>query len=1135
VALRGAPRRRQRGAPVVLVVHRSNRADVLAHALGDVVASAPLPPLQTERVVVHGRRMAGWLSMRLAERFGVWSGAQFPFPRRFVTQLMELALPGHTDALLLDERDSLQWLVLPQLDRRLDDPAFAELRRYCRDEPGARSGHAGRGDPSARNEATLRRFGLAAKIAGLFDRYLVHRPEMVLHWERGGSIDDWQAILWRDVVAARGGEHFAALLESAVARLRRGEVVGLPPRVSFFGIASLPPSYLQLVAALAEATDVHLFVPSPSMVWWAEIRSQRRRAAPVDLEDAPDEGHPLLASLGTLGRDFQRLLESDCAYVEPPVDLYREPAADTALGVVQGDLLHLRARGGDPLGRVGEPALPLDDADASIAVFSCHSRLREVEVLHDRLLALLAADPTLQPRDIVVYLTDVDGYAPLVEAVFERDREDATQIPFSIADRSPRACNPTIEAWLRILALVGSRMTASAVLDLLALEPVAARFGFTPDDLDTIARWVDGSGVRWGIDGAHRGTHGQPELEATTWRFGLRRLLLGHAMPGGGRTSFAGVLPFDEIEGQRTELLGRLVAACETLFGLAASLATPRSVATWQIDLEVAIAAVLAARPGGHWELDDIRQAIAKVARSAAAARFEGEVPLTVMRDAVVACLDDGATVRGSANTGVSFAALQPMRAVGSRVVVVLGLQDGVFPRADHGVDFDAMRQTPRPGDRSLRDDDRYAFLEAVVAAGERLLLGYVGQSSQDDRDLPPSVVLAEFLDVLGAAFFVPGTEAASPGARAAAVRRRLVVRQPMQPFSPRNFGADPDPRLFSYSVPYYEGARTLASNVRRERAVLFTEALPPIDPAIPVELDRFVKMLQLPQAQLLRRRLDVELKDWSRERTDREPMELDQLEQWQLGEELLRLRLDGVEDDRARELLAQAGTLPLGSMGKATFSTLAASVEPLVQSTLELRGGLPLPAREVTLDVGGMTLVGHLRHRHERGLAITHFGRLSAKHLLELWVLHLVATAIDPDAAHEAVVIARASAEDDGAAAVVRFAPVADPRPILADLAALYRDASSEPVLLFPKASFAYYERLEETGDPDAALGAARSVFGSNAGGDGKEPAVQRIFGDHDPLAPGYSLFERPMAGGDFAALAVRVFGPIFAHRRSR
>ena len=221
--------------------------------------------------------------------------------------------------------------------------------------------------------------------------------------------------------------------------------------------------------------------------------------------------------------------------------------------------------------------------------------------------------------------------------------------------------------------------------------------------------------------------------------------------------------------------------------------------------------------------------------------------------------------------------------------------------------------------------------------------------------------------------------------------------------------------------------------------------------------------------------------------------------------------------------------------MGKATFSTLAASVEPLVQSTLELRGGLPLPAREVTLDVGGMTLVGHLRHRHERGLAITHFGRLSAKHLLELWVLHLVATAIDPDAAHEAVVIARASAEDDGAAAVVRFAPVVDPRPILADLAALYRDASSEPVLLFPKASFAYYERLEETGDPDAALGAARSVFGSNAGGDGKEPAVQRIFGDHDPLAPGYSLFERPMAGGDFAALAVRVFGPIFAHRRSR
>lgn len=1098
-------------------MHRSNRADVLAHALGDVVAEHPLSPLQSECVVVGGRKMAGWLSMRLAERFGVWSGAQFPFPRRFVAQVMRWTVPERATKLALDERDGLQWLVLPQLDERLAEAGFVDLRRYCKDDPTG-----------------LARFGLAAKIASLFDRYLVHRPEMVLQWERGGG-EDWQAVLWRDVVAARGGDHFAALLEVCVERLRSGTPPAgpdaLPQRVSFFGIASLPPSYLQLLGALARAIDVHLFVPSPSMVWWAEIRSSRRRAAPASPEAAPDEGNPLLASLGTLGRDFQRLLESECEYDERPEDLYREPANDTVLGTVQADLLHLRARGTDAVAPGGEPAKAIADDDDSIAVFSCHSRLREVEVLHDRLLALLADDPTLQPRDIAVYLSDVDGYAPLVEAVFERERDDPTQIPFSIADRSPRACNPTLEAWLRIMALVGGRMTASEILDLLALAPVAARFGFAADDLDLIASWVDKSGVRWGIDAAHRASHGQPAIDETTWRFGLRRLLLGHAMPGAD-TSFAGVLPFDDIEGQRAALLGRLVAACETLFGLAARLAAPRSVGAWHVDLEAASAAVLAGRAGAHWELDDIRQALARVARSAAAAAFDGEVPLSVVRDAIVSCLDDAAVARGSANTGVAFAALQPMRAIPSRVVVVLGLQDGVFPRADHGVDFDLLRRTPRPGDRNLRDDDRYAFLEAVVAAGEHLLLGYVGQSSQDDRDLPPSVVLAEFLDVLGAGFFVPGTEALPPAARAKALRRRLVVRQPMQPFSPRNFGAGDDPRLFSYSTPYFEGALALAASGRRDRAALFTAALPAIDPAIPVELDRFVRMLQYPQGELLRRRLDVDLEDWSRERTDREPMELGQLDLWRIGSELLRLRLEGTGDDRCRDLLRQSGVLPLGSLGEATFAALAVTVDPLVRATLEHRGGAAVVPRDVDLQLGDVRLLGHLRHRHERGLAVTHFSRMSARHLLELWVLHLVAGAMDPGTtATAAVVIARG--DTDGVASIVRFAPVAQPLPILERLAAFYRAAMCEPVLLFPKSSMEYCRKLGDSGDPDQALAAARAQFATSMGGEARDEAVLRIFGDHDPLAPGYSLFDRPMAGGDFATLAVEIFGPLFEHWR--
>src|SRR5262249_4103573 len=150
---------------------------------------------------------------------------------------------------------------------------------------------------------------------------------------------------------------------------------------------------------------------------------------------------------GALGRDFQGLLEQVGHYLEPPSTCFVEPEGTGMLARLQSDLLHLRARGHDPLGRPTEPALPIAEDDASITVFSCHSPLRGVEVLPERVLDLLAADPTLEPRDIVVQLADVDEYAPLVEAVFERDREDPSFVPYAIADRSARAENPTLEAW----------------------------------------------------------------------------------------------------------------------------------------------------------------------------------------------------------------------------------------------------------------------------------------------------------------------------------------------------------------------------------------------------------------------------------------------------------------------------------------------------------------------------------------------------------------------------------------------------------------------------------------------------------------------------------------------------------------
>ncbi len=1106
----------------MLVIHRSNRIEVLADEIAQVLADprgAPVDPLAPETIVVPSRGMSVWLAMRMAERFGVWAGAEFPFPRRFMARVLAAVLGPQADPVLADERHRLPFFVLPQIERHIDTPAFAELRRYCRDDVSG-----------------LARWQLAVRMAGLFEQYLVLRPEMLLAWERGEG-DDWQAELWRATVGARGDQHFARLFDAAMNTLAgAAPALGhLPARICVFGIASLPSTYLRLFDALARHRDVHFFIPSPSRAWWSDIRSARdrlRRSAREGSPSAPppEEGNPLLASWGTVAREFQALLESQTAYVDAPGDLYRDPSGTGMLATLQADILDLRWRGSDPLGRGTEPPRVLAPDDRSIAAFSCHSRMREVEVLHDRLLDLLAADPTLAPRDIVVLMTDVDTYAPLVEAVFERERDDPTHLPWSITDRSARASSPTLEAWTRILGMGGGRAQISEVLDLLLLEPVQLRLGIVADDVDTVAQWFDDVGIRWGIDARHRAAHGQPKVAQSTWSFGLERLLLGWAMPGGGRDSFAGVLPYDEIEGERGLLLGKIAAFCADLFEIVTDLERPRSLARWQLDLGSVLDRMIAPRPSAQWELDGLRSALAAVAEAGQAAGFDAPLPLAVVREAVLARVEADHPLRGFLSGGVTFCGIVPMRAIPARVIAVIGLGDRDFPRATPPADFDRIASAPRVGDRSGRDDDRYAFLEAVLACRQTLLLGYVGQSSQDDSDLPPSVVVAELLDALADAFVVPG----APNA-AVAVRRHVVARQPMQPFSPRNFGADPDPRLASYATAYLDGARALLSgDDRSSRPPLFRAPLPPTPLGEPLEFDLFTRFFHNPAKELLKRRLRVNFSSRDRERSDLEPVEIDELAQWKLGDELLALQADQIPPDRARELLRAGGGLPIGTIGDVMFEDLAAIAAAILRHRPENAIGRRSADATVSvdLDLGALRVRGHLRDVHGDGLAITTFSRPRAKHLLDLWIRHLVLCAARPGRPVRSVLAGRGA--ESGTATVFAFEPVAAPMPLLLDLAELWAVGQREPLLLFPQSSLAFAEAFAVDPNPEASLAAARRAFSEGRHPERSDDAILRAFGDDDVLAVRYDLFGRTGSELGFVYLAVRVFAPILQHRRT-
>jgi len=748
--------------PAGFLIHQSNRTEQLLAALAEALARPPADPLQPEVIVVRSLGMRTWLAQQLARRLGIWSLARFPFPRDLVDHLIEALLPDCSDRRRYAP-EALYWAVRDGLPELSDEPAFAPLRRYLSGPARERKAHQ-----------------LAGRVARLLDGYFLYRPQMVLAWE-AGEADHWQARLFRTLRRRLGPNHPARVLDRLRRELHASDAApaDLPPRLSVFGLSSLPPIYLQLLAGLARQQEVHLYLLNPSQAYWSHIRSQRTivRAAEragqspeaLAAELHLEPGHPLLAAWGQQGRELQLVIEREIDYADSD-DRFVDPLAaadDHLLTRLQSDILHLRQRPGPEA-----PVVELAPDDDSIEIHVCHGPMREVETLADRLRLLFEAEPDLQPHQVLVMSPDIEAYAPLIEAVFGgRD-----PIPFSTSDRRQRAESGVVRAMLTILEGVDGRLTASWVLDLLAQAPVRERFGLDERDVEQLGAWAREAGVRWGMDAEHRARSGQPASDQASWRFGLDRLLLGCAVPTGDRSLFGGRLAAALVEGRQAELLGRLTAFCDLLFDELRALAQPRPVAAWAERLERCAERLLAAGGEHHPQHQLLRRALAELADAAEAAGHAVPVDFESIRLALVDRLDERVTHAGFLSGGVTCCNLQPMRSLPFEVVCLLGMNDGAFPRTDRRPAFDLLAQSPRPGDPSRRHEDRTLFLEALLAARRHLIVTYTGRDARDDRPLPPSVLVADLLDAAGQACGLD-TEAAA---------RELVCQQPLQPYSPR-------------------------------------------------------------------------------------------------------------------------------------------------------------------------------------------------------------------------------------------------------------------------------------------------------------------------------------------------------------
>ncbi len=1094
--------------------------EALVDRLAEVVAEPAGGVLDPECIVVQGLGMERWVSTELAQRLGVWANPDFPFPRRLVTRAIETILGEPVPAGGAFEPETLLWSIADLLQSQGERPELAPIRAYLDRDP--RVG---------------RRLQLAERIARTFDQYVVYRPAMVLAWERGVGTD-WQALLWRAIVERYGSRHAAALATRVVAALRRGSgpVSGLPARLSFFGVSTLPPLYLETIVALADRVEVHAFLLSPSRQYWAWIRSQREiiRAVRREEEEGAELeeklhlalGNPLLASLGRLGREFQEMLEGAVDYAEDDRDLYAEPGRSTMLGTIQSDMLDLlhRRRGSDEAPEIEIPA-----ADGSITIHSCHGAMREVEVLHDQLLDLFENDATLEPRDVVVMSPAIGAYAPFIDAVFGRSRDEPStkpEIPYRIADRTIAVSDDVVDAFTRVLDVLRGRMGAPAVLDLLAIDSVRQRFGIEAEDLDVLRRWVSESGIRWGVDPAHREEVEQPPLSENTWRFGLERLLLGYAMPGRGRELYGGVLPHDDVEGSETALLGRFADFCETLFDLRARLRLPRPVAEWRVELTGLLERTVSATARTAHQHQRVRDALQGLEDRAAAAGFAEPLDLDALRARFDFDLGRNVSTHGFLAGGVTFCALVPMRSIPFRVVCLLGMNDGAFPRVERPPGFDLMGKRRRPGDRSQRDDDRYLFLEVLLSARERLLITYVGQSIHDNSEAPPSVVVSEILDALDESFRV-GPDGKTP------VRELVVVRHPLQAFSPSYFGWGRDGRLFSYRRAYYGGAETLARAPRSGRPVFLRRPLAP-DPeaARGVTIDELARFFENPSRGFLQRRLGLYLGNDLEILEDREPLELDDLERWKVGNDLLQRALRGDDLSEAFAAVRAAGAIAPGVPGRCLYDDLRVEAEEIARLASKVRAGSRLPPVAVALTIEGTRVSGVLADLWRAGQLRSQFSKLGGAKEVGTWVRHLALCAAVPAGCDPLTFVFGRPAEEGGARGVC-FEPVENPEAILGELLRFYRLGQRAPLLFFPRSARLYCETLAK--GAAAALGRARTEFEHpyQRPGERKDVYVDRLFAGSDPIDPAFRLFEdAEIEIPPFAELARRIFEPMLQRR---
>ena len=1022
----------------------------------DILSKITKKPLRSffekEIVIVQSPGMKRWITLELSKKNEILANTDFLFPNVILNRIFDLL--NEKEKIKVPDRDEISWKIFSLLPELIEDESATNLKKYVNNEPN-----------------TIKGYQLSAQISNVFDQYMLMRTEMLNKWNDEG-VGGWQGVLWRKINFDGGITRLNQItaFKDALNSLDLNKIKSLPERINIFGVSTLPEHHMEIFYEISKYIEVNFFIFNPCREYWGDLLSDgqivrwlNRNKKHTEEELHLMSGNSLLASMGSLGADFMNLLTDLSDNRE---EFFYEIDDSSILKTIQKDILELNNRGVEGNSFAPQKNIMIEEVqnDNSLRVHSCHSEMREVEVLYDFLLKELSENET-SPSDVLVMTTDIEKYAPLVDAVFGGSSDEESGIAYSIADRSVRGESPLVEKFLGILDLSNSRFTASEIFWVLDNEDILEKFNLNSSDVEVVKRWVGELNINWGLNAEFKEAKGLPGFDENSWKVGFDSMFYGFAMDSSDENLYDKVLPYENIEGAEfSGILGKFSNFFNSLKESICLLDGKFTLYKWAEKLILILEDMFELNENNNMYYETLLKTIFKLKDIEKESFFKGEVDIYVIKTWLSSAIDAEEVVATKFLTGdVTVCATLPMRTIPFKIICFLGMNDSVFPRSSKTLGFDEIAKSPKPGDRSQRNDDRYLFLESLVSAEEKLHISYIGQSIKDNSSIPPSVLISELLEYISQGFVLKEDEETN-------ISDLIHIKHRLQPFNLDYFKGDPE--LYSFSKINFKAAKLL-QNEKEQRLPFLKDKIiieeNKKDEVQSVEIDDFIKFFNDPVKYFVNSTLGIYFEDSNEELEDSEPFSIDGLDNFKIKEDLVSKLFEDEEFDIENfvNLRKAKGELPHGKVADISVQEVKNEAESFLKK-IEKYDSPICDSVNIDFSLNDIRLIGKIRNIRKDYRLAFRSSKVKSKDRIKDWIYHLILTVSEN----------RMKTIYVGKDLVLETDKVANATENLKKLIEVYIKGKSEVIPFFPELSLEYVSEFMNSGDNEKGLIQAKSKW---------------------------------------------------------